>query len=136
MILQVANIVAGFVLALPGLKDWGGKEHLEKIETRVHSIKENIGLGVLILGLVGLVDRLNLISFFIPEFGSSYPQALSAIISGALLALPKLEGYPILSNQVKKLAPYTFGIGLLSISVGLGSLLFGCFITMFCRVPF
>lgn len=136
MILQVANIVAGFVLALPWLKDWGSKEQLEKIETRVHSIKENIGLVVLILGIVGLVDRLNFVSFFIPEFGSSYPQALSAIISGSLLALPKLEDYPIISNQVKKLVSYTFGIGLLSISVGLGSLLFGCFITIFCHVPF
>lgn len=136
MILQVANIVAGFVLALPGLKDWGGKESLEKIETRVHSMKENIGLVVLILGLIGLVDRLNLISFYIPEFGSSYPQALSAIVSGALLTLPKLERYPVIATQVKKLLPYTFGLGLLSISVGLGSLLFGCFITIFCRVPF
>lgn len=136
MILQIANIVAGFVLALPGLKNWGGKESLEKIEANVHSMKENIGLVTLVLGLIGLVDRTNIISFHIVDFGSSYPQALPTILTGALLALPKLERFPAIATQVKKLLPYTFGLGLLSMAVGLGSLLFGCIMPLFCRVPF
>lgn len=103
---------------------------------KVQPIKENIGLVVLVLGLIGLIDRLNLIAFFIPEFGSSYPQAFSAIVSGALLALPKLEHFPALATQIKKLTPYTFGLGLLSMAVGLGSLLFGCIMPLVCRVPF
>ncbi len=136
MILQIANIVAGFVLALPGLKNWGGKESLEKIEANVQSMKENIGVITLVLSIIGLVDRMNLISFYIPNLGASYPQAIPAILTGALLALPKLERFPAVANQVKKLLPYTFGLGLLSVAVGLGSLLFGCIIPLFCRVPF
>lgn len=136
MILQIANIVSGVILAAPGLKEHGGQAFLEKVEHETAPLRENIGVITLVLGIIGLVDRMNFISFYIPNFGSSYPQAIPAILTGALLALPKLERYPALANQVKKFVPQSFGLGVTSIAVGVGSLLFGCIIPLVCHVPF
>lgn len=136
MILQVANVVSGLILAAPGLKKYGAQAFLEKVEHETAPLRENIGVITLVLGIIGLIDRMNFISFYIPNFGSSYPQAIPAILSGALLALPKLERYPAVATQVKKLLPYTFGLGLISLASGLGSLLFGCIVPIACHVPF
>jgi len=136
MILQIANIVSGVILAAPGLKEHGGRAFLEKVEHETAPLRENIGVITLVFGIIGLIDRMNFISFYIPNFGSSYPQAIPAILTGALLALPKLERYPAIATQVKKLLPYTFGLGLISLASGLGSLLFGCIMPLVCHVPF
>lgn len=136
MILQLANIASGAVLALPGCKAYLNEETFLRLESALKPWRENIGLVMLVLGLIGLLDRLNILPFYIPEFGSSFPQALPALLTGALLALPKLERYPALAVHIHKLAPYALPLGLISIASGLGSLLFGCVVPTLCRLPF
>jgi hypothetical protein len=136
MILQIINILAGFLLALPGLKERGAQEWLTTIEAKSAPWKDTLGLLTLVVGIIGLLDRIHLIPWFIPELGSSFPQAIPAILTGALLALPKLERYPVIAAQIKRFTPHVFPLGLLGVAVGLGSLLFGCVVPVFCRLPF
>lgn len=136
MLLQLCNIAAGLVLAAPELKRFGQKELWEKIETSTASWKANLGFVALGLGTLGLLTRLDILPAFIPDLGASFPQSLPALVIGALLALPKLERSPTIAELVKKLLPQALPIGLIGVAAGLGSLLFGCFITVFCRVPF
>ncbi len=95
MILQIANIVSGVVLAAPGLKEHGGRALLEKIEHETAPLRENIGVITLVLGIIGLIDRMNFISFYIPNFGSSYPQAIPAILTGARHREPSKKASPL-----------------------------------------
>lgn len=136
MLLQACNIIAGIILAAPGLKSTGQRELWEKIESAAAPWQATFGLITLALGSIGLLVRLGILPAFLPDLGASFPQSLPAIIIGALLALPKLERFPAIAGAVKKLLPQSLPIGLIGVAAGLGSLLFGCFITVFCRVPF
>lgn len=137
MILQFLNIAAGFILAVPEFKNHFStqKELFERISIYTASWKETFGLVTLAFGVIGLLVRLNLLPAFIPELGSSFPQAIPAILIGTVLALPKLERFPTLATHVRKLLPYTFPLGLLGVAVGIGSLLFGCVVPTLCRLP-
>lgn len=136
MILQLCNIAAGLVLAAPGLKELGQKELFEKIETASTPWKVQFGLITLGLGVIGLLVRVNILPSFLPDLGASFPQSLPAIAIGALLALPRLRAWGVVASFVGKLTPHALPLGLIGVAVGLGSLLFGCIITVVCRVPF
>lgn len=122
MIIQLTNIVSGFVLSAPKLKELvGGKgaEHIVAAETKLNAFRGTIGIIELVLGAVGLFER-------IISHGSSFPQSLAALACGALLAPHLFEKYPSMQAYVEKMKPYTIWIGLAGLAIGLGSLLFGC----------
>lgn len=135
MIMQMLNIVAGSLLAAPQLKAWGLEKAVLRWEAWIGRFREQIGTVTLILGVLALIDRIGLVSLPIPEFGASFPQTLPAIGIGLLLAVRLVERYPALQNLVRPLLPHAVWIGLLGLAVGIGSLLFGCFIPQFCRGP-
>ncbi len=133
MVMQILNIVAGSLLAAPKLKEWGIGKVVDQWEAWIGGARETIGLVTLVLGLLALIDRLGVLNVPIPEFGSSFPQSLPAIAIGLLLATRFVEKYPTLQNIVRLLVPHSPWIGLIGMSVGIGSLLFGCFVPQFCR---
>lgn len=135
MVLQIVNIVSGLILASPKLKEWGLGSVAEQIDQRLAPYRNRIGTVVFLLGTLGLIDRLGIVGIPIPEFGASFPQALPAIISGLLLATRLVEKYPLLANISGPRGQASW-IGLLGIAVGLGSLLFGCFLPGFCGMRY
>ena len=126
MIIQIFNIISGFILAAPKLKEFGAKEHIETAERKLSPFAGTIGIIELILGLLALIERMGLAYFPIPQFGSSYPQALPAIAIGLILAASTFEKYSAVTNFIATLKEYAVWIGIMGILVGLGSLLFGC----------
>lgn len=133
MIMQILNIVCGSLLAAPKLKEWRLGPAAERLEGWFGSMREQFGLTMLVLGTLALIDRLGVLNVPIPEFGASFPQSIPALAIGLLLAARFSEKYPVLTKVRDALAPYTAWIGLLGMAVGVGSLLFGCFIPQFCR---
>ncbi len=126
MLIQTTNIIAGFLLAAPKLKQWGGGEHVEGMHEKLLAFSGVIGVIELVLGVLALIERMGLAYFPIPMFGSSYPQALPAIAIGLILSAHLFEKYPTMHDFITKLKVYEIALGLLGIAVGLGSILFGC----------
>lgn len=124
--MQVANIVSGFALAAPKLAEIGGKEHIERAQSAMKPYLGTIGIVELVLGIVGLIDRMGIVYIPLMNFGSSYPQALPAILMGLLLGGSTLMNMDALKRFVAILEPHRITLGLIGIAVGLGSILFGC----------
>lgn len=133
MIMQILNIVCGTLLAAPKLKEWGLGSIVAPLENWLVGAREKLGLTMLVLGALALLDRLGVWNVPIPEFGASFPQALPALALGLLLASDLAGKYPVLARIRGKLEPVSVGFGLLGMAVGLGSLVFGCFIPQFCH---
>lgn len=133
MLLQVLNIAMGFIAALPGLRErnWF-KSDLEK---KTDSWKAYLGLVGLVFGVLGLLVRMDILPPFNYRLGASYPQTIPAILLGLLLAGTILDKYSFLRTITRKLAPHAFWLGILGIVVGLGSILFGCVLPVFCGTP-
>lgn len=136
MLLQLCNIVAGLVVAAPELKRFGQPALWDKIVVSTTPWRIVIGSVTLGLGALGLLTRLNVLPSFIPDLGASFPQSLPALAIGLLLLKEKIGSSSVLTQTIASLAPHSLPLGLTGMAVGLGSLLFGCFITVFCRVPF
>jgi|GEM_PF-1867704 len=132
MILQGVNIISGILLAAPKLKEWGMGPVLVHVEPTLTRYRNGIGVASLVLGALGLIERVGVVDLPIPMFGASYPQALPAVALGLLLADKLRIKYPALASAALPLAPHALWIGLLGVTVGLGSLLLGCFIPQFC----
>lgn len=126
MVIQTTNIIAGFLLAAPKLKQFGAKEQVEAMHGKLLAFSGVIGVAELVLGVLALIERMGLAYFPIPSFGSSYPQALPAIAIGLILSAHLFEKYPEIREVIGKLKVYEVSLGILGIAVGLGSLLFGC----------
>lgn len=123
MIIQITNIIAGFILSAPKLKELiGGKgaEHIVAAETKLNAFRGTIGVIELVLGAVALIEHLGI--FRDTGIGSSFPQAFAALACGALLAPHLFEKYPVIQAHVEKMKPYTVWIGLAGLVIGLGSI--------------
>ena len=125
MILPIANIVSGFVLASPKLKEWFGKEHIENAEGKLEKLRTPIGVIVLLLGIVGLMKRMSFIFMYewSWHYGSSYPQALIAILMGLLLCANFFSRWPALHSKIVAVNQYSEWLGILGILIAIGSLI-------------
>lgn len=126
MVIQTVNVVAGFVLAAPKLKSFGGAEHITALEGRLNAFRGWIGVGTLALGIAALLERMMIVQLSIPSFGSSYPQALVAIAMGLILTENLFAKYPQFQGHIGRLKDHAEWIGLAGVAIGLGSILFGC----------
>ena len=126
VVIQVANIVSGFMLAAPKLQEFGAKEKIANIHAKLGRFTGIIGVIELILGVLALIERMGLAYFPVPDFGASYPQSLPAIAMGLILSGNIFAGFPAIQKFTSKLTKYAVPIGMTGIAVGLGSLLFGC----------
>ena len=131
MVIQLSNIVAGFILAAPKLKALAGagaKEHVEAAQAKLSGFQGTIGIIELVVGVIALIERLGITYFHIPSFGSSFPQAFTAIAIGLILSANLFEKNPTMHDVITKLKAHSEWIGVAGIAVGLGSILFGCFL--------
>ena len=135
MIMQIINIASGVVGASSSIKNvvthTGVQSALDK--TRPHEVW--IGIVTVILGLLALVERLGFFYFDL-SLGSSFPQAIPAILLGLVLGAPYFEKFTFLKSIIATLMPYRQWLGFLAIACGLGSLLFGCVLLIVCTAPF
>lgn len=134
MIIQSANIVSGFILATPKLREFGAKEFVDKLSDTLRPYQNTIGLTVLALGVLGLIARLGILSMGIPMFGASFPQSIPAILIGLIMSESHFVKYPAIHQHIVKLVPHKVSIGLLGMAVGIGSILFGCIVPIACGV--
>jgi hypothetical protein len=124
MIIQLANIGAGFVLGAPQLKKIAGiREHVHKVHGKLELYRREMGMGEFALGVIALLHRAMVIDVPIWNFGSSYPQAIAAIAMGLLLAEHTFKKYPVSRDIVKILSPHAEWIGIAGIAVGFFSIL-------------
>jgi hypothetical protein len=125
MILQILNIVGGAIVASGKMAELFGQERVASIKNSVAPYESRLGLVLIVIGLIGLLERLGIFNTGL-RLGSSFPQVIPLIAIGLLLAAPLLEKYPSLKKVTDALQPYSPWIGLAAIACGLGSLLFGC----------
>lgn len=125
MIIQTANIISGFMLAAPELKKIGANEQIGKAEGFLNTWAKPIGIIELVLGIIALVERVSY-SNFIPyyyNYGASYPQAIIAILMGLLLASHLFSKNQFIREKIAMLRPYSAGIGIVGILIGLFSII-------------
>ncbi len=135
MIMQIVNIASGVVGASSLIQSKITHSEVDGAFEKVRPYEVWIGVGTFGFGLVALIERLGIIYFGLP-LGSSYPQALSALLLGLVLGAPYFERVAFLKKISTTLMPYRQWLGLIAIAVGLGSLLFGCILPVVCRAPF
>ncbi len=135
MILQIINIASGVVGASSFIKDKITHADAHSALDTVRPYEAKIGLVTAVFGLLALIERLGLIYFNL-SLGSSFPQALPALLLGLVLGAPYFERIAFLKPIIAHLAPHRQWLGLIAIASGLGSLLFGCILPLVCRAPF
>ena len=131
MILQLANIISGFILAAPLLATWGGRAFIDKALHALAPLTSAIGVVELVLGIIGLLERAGLLRFYIPHLGASYPQTIPAILVGLILCAPYFIKTSGINAIIEKMKPYREWIGVMAIVSGLNSILFGCWLCMY-----
>ena len=135
MILQILNIAGGAVIASEKIAAIVGQERNAGIKEKIAPLEPPLGAALIIIGLVGLFERLGL--FYLGfNLGSSFPQVLPLIATGLVMAVPVLEKNASLKSTTVILRSYASWIGFVSIACGLGSLLFGCIYPICYPLPF
>jgi hypothetical protein len=137
MLLQIANIAGGVILSSSLIQEKVKNQNTEKFFAQAHSYEVPIGIVLVLLGCIGLVERLGILYFGI-NLGSSFPQALPAILSGLLLAQSYFRRFPQLEPVLNLLRMHKNILGIVAILCGAGSLLIGC-VAPICyplRLPF
>ncbi len=125
MLIQLANIIGGVLLSSAFISQRLVNKSADDTIKRIQFYEAEIGIGVLIIGILALIERLGIVYFNI-HLGSSFPQAIPAIATGLILGYPFLKQFGFLESAVRYLEPHRTAIGIIAVLVGLGSLLFGC----------
>lgn len=133
MIFQLTNILGGALVHSSYIKRTIQQAPVQNILNRLEIHQPRIGLVILLLGVIALLERISIINVGIS--GSSFPQALPAILIGLTLSAPSIK-HPLFQRISAALAPYRSLIGIVGIACGLGSLLFGCVLPLVCQAPF
>ncbi len=120
MLMQYLNIAAGIVAALPLARQAVSADLIRKITSYAGAI----GIIMLIFGALALLERIGVV--WIGITGSSYPQALAALLVGFALAPHLFQKWSAIHSYIKILAHNAAWIGVAAIVIGLGSLMFGC----------
>jgi len=128
MILPIANVVSGFVLSVPKLKEWfsKGSGDITTAESALNKYRTPLGVIILLLGLFGLIKRMSLFGIMYEwswHYGSSFPQSIIAILMGLILLAHFFARWPALHARIMQLEKYGDWLGILGILVGFGSLI-------------
>ena len=121
MVIQIANIVSGFMLAAPAVTSGGMKEHVGKAHGVLVPYTRVIGCVTFALGILALIERMSYVSILTSILGASYPQAIVALIAGALLL--GAAHHAVVGTFFMRLEPHRTWIGVVIFCVGLISLL-------------
>ncbi len=116
----LANLLAGFVLAAPGIERFGlAVEHVRRASAKINSRRNTVGLVILVIGCVGLLNRLGIIHMQAILGGGGFPQSFMLIGQGLLIAREKFDHVPLLRDFTRKLEPYNEYIGTAGILFGI-----------------
>jgi hypothetical protein len=118
MVIQVVNIVGGFVLAAPKIKEWVSKEHVEGAEQKLNKFRGTIGLVALILGVIALLGNLGL--YYPPYMLWGMPlQSIAAVVIGLILSANFFAKWPKVAAFVASLEKNSEWIGIAAIIIGI-----------------
>ncbi len=135
MIFQIANIIAGALLSSDRIRTFVHDKPALSFLDSVESYRSKIGVAILVLGVLALIQRLDI--YWIGISGASFPQAIPLLGAGLLLGAPILEKYTTaVSPAISVLKRYQTLIGVAAVASGVGSLMFGCVLPLVCHVPF
>ena len=126
MVIQLVNIVGGFVLGSPKIKQWVSKEHVENAEQKLSQFRGMIGIVALVIGGIAFLGNLGLFSpfFFFPGLFWAPPlQSLAAIAIGLILSANLFIRWPKVSGFISKLEQHGEWVGLAGIIIGILGLL-------------
>lgn len=126
MILPIANIVVGFLLSAPKLKEWFLKQNIESAEASLNKYRTPIGVIILILGIVGFLKRMSWAGIMYEwswNYGSSFPQSIIAIIMGLVLCANFFSKWSSIHSRVVAMSRHSEWIGIVGIVIGAGSLI-------------
>ncbi len=123
--MQIVNIGGGALLSSSFIKEKLTSQNVNEFFEKVRPYETKVGVGLVILGLIALLERLGVFYLGL-NLGSSFPQAIPAIISGLLLGAPYFERFGFLKGLLTTLSSHKTAIGLITVACGLGSILFGC----------
>lgn len=123
MIIQFGNIVSGFILAAPKLKEMGAKGQIEQVEAKLNPVRGVIGLIVLIAAVVSFLQSIGLVYLNYYLFGAGPLQALVGLLIGLILCATWFEKFPKVHEFILKLKAYEIWIGMVGIVIGIIGLL-------------
>ncbi len=124
---QLLNTAGGALAAAPMIKKYLPLEVAQKIgalEQRVNAYRGIFGIALMVIGAIGLLQRLDIL--WLGLGGSSFPQSIALLAVGLSLAPHTFEKWPAVHAYAQKIEPYTEWVGIAAIAVGLGSIFFGC----------
>ncbi len=123
MIIQLGNVVSGFILAAPKLKEMGAKGHIEQVEARLNPVRGIIGLVVLVAAVISFLQSVGLVYINYYLFGAGPLQALVGFLIGLILSATWFEKFPKVHTFIGKLKVHEVWIGMVGVVIGLIGLL-------------
>jgi hypothetical protein len=119
MLVNLSNIVAGFVLAAPKIKQIVSKGHVEQAEQKLAKFRGTMGIIALILGVIALLGNFSYSLMFFPLAGAGLLQALVSIAIGLILSANLFAKSPQIAGFIVKLEKYAEWIGIVGIVIGI-----------------
>lgn len=120
MVIQLVNVVGGFVLAAPKIKQWVSKEHVEGAEQKLAKFRGTIGLVALVLGALSLLGNIASHSYFLPSLFWAQPlQSIAALAIGLILSANFFIKWPKVSNFISTLERNGEWVGVAGVVVGI-----------------
>lgn len=123
MIVQLGNVVSGFILAAPKLKEMGAKGQIEQVEARLNPVRGTIGLIVLISAGISFLQSVGLVYLNYFLFGAGPLQALVGLLIGLILCATWFEKFPKVHEFIQKIKVYEIWIGMVGVVIGIIGLL-------------
>lgn len=123
--MQIVNIGGGALLSSSFIKEKLSNQNVNEFFEKVRPHETKIGVGLAVLGFIALLERLDVFYLGL-NLGSSFPQAIPAILTGLTLGAPYFERFTFLKGFLTTLSTHKTALGLITIAFGLGSILFGC----------
>lgn len=123
MIIQLGNVVSGFILAAPKLKEMGAKGQIEQAEAKLNPVRGIIGLIVLIASVISFLQSVGAVYLNYYIFGAGPLQALVGFVIGLILCATWFEKFPKVHEVIVKLKVHEVWIGMVGIVIGIIGLL-------------
>ncbi|HEY4498892.1 MAG TPA: hypothetical protein VJH94_02390 [Candidatus Paceibacterota bacterium] len=120
MLIQLGNIVAGFVLASPKIKTWfknpEAGTQMGTVETRLNNFRGSIGIIELVLGVLVILQSFG--GGYNSFLGHGLLQGVAAVLMGLILGANFFQKFPAIRDIIPKVQAYSEWIGVAGIVVG------------------
>lgn len=121
MLIQLANMLAGFALAAPMFKHVLLPREMTVADNYLRRYHMDIGSMLLLMGLAAFADRA-FFHFDIVFFGATFPQAVTACLVGSMLAAELFSSQKPVKSILEGLRKHGEWIGFVALLIGFLSL--------------